>query len=185
MKNQILDEPIRDSFFDYLEKGEKVLWEGKPVINYNFTIVVIWFILFLSPSYVSIYQSSKTWLSLSMFLILIVFPFIYANFKQKRKQREVKYAITQNRIFFKQKVNKKIQINSISFEHIPRVYLNNNTSLNTGDISFLLKKPAKGKFHTYHIDNNQALELPTFQQVENPKTIIKLLQQQIKKSNSS
>lgn len=186
MKKEILDEPMRDAIFDYLQQGETILWEGKPIHNYSFTIIATWLLLFLSFLSISIYQNSKSWLAVTMFLILIILPFAYANFKQIKKQREVKYVITQNRVFFKQKINGKIQINSIPFEYIPRVYLNNNDlSLNTGDISFLLKKPAKGKFKTYQSYNNQPHELPTFENIENPKEVIKLLQQLIKAANNT
>lgn len=186
MRKETLDELIRDSFSDYLVKGEKILWEGKPIQDYSYTIISTWFLLFFSLFSISIYQSSKSWLSLSMFLILIVLPFVYTNFKQIKKQRKVMYAITQQRVFFRQQIDQKIQINSISFEHIPRVYLNNYDGFSKkGDISFLLKKPAKGKFWTYTIDNNHPHELPTFEHVKNPKEIIQLLQQQIKNVNTS
>lgn len=49
MKNEILDEPIRDSFSDYLEKGETILWKGEPDIkrkNYGISIegIVFYFL---------------------------------------------------------------------------------------------------------------------------------------------
>ena len=36
MKNQILDEPIRDSFSDYLDKGETILWSENPRLNISY-----------------------------------------------------------------------------------------------------------------------------------------------------
>ena len=33
MKNLIIDTPFRDSFSDYLVKGETILWEGQPSLK--------------------------------------------------------------------------------------------------------------------------------------------------------
>ncbi len=186
MKKEILDEPIRDSFFDFLEQGEKVLWEGEPVKDYTYLFISYVFVSFLILLGLVIYSSSKSWFALILFMTFIIVPFVYTNFKQLKRKNEVRYAITQHRVFFRQKINREIQIDSISFKHIPRVYLNNNDDYSkTGNISFLLKKPAKGKFWTYTIDNNHPHELPTFEHVKNPKEIIQLLQQQIKNANTS
>ena len=51
MKNQTLDAPIRDSFFDFLEKGEKILWQGEPDLkqtNYSSSIEVMILVFFLN-----------------------------------------------------------------------------------------------------------------------------------------
>ncbi len=106
-------------------------------------------------------------------------------FQKHKKTNTIKYAITQDRVFFRQFIGQETQINSILIEYIPRVYLNNyDHHSKKGDISFLLKKPAKGKFITYRFDNNQPHELPTFQQVENAKEIMQIIQQQIRKHHS-
>ena len=39
MKKEILDAPFRDSFSDFLEKGESVLWRGQPKQNSLFSWV--------------------------------------------------------------------------------------------------------------------------------------------------
>ena len=66
MKKEILDEPIRDSFFDFLEQGEKVLWEGEPVKDYTYLFISYVFVSFLILLGLVIYSSSKSWTTLSI-----------------------------------------------------------------------------------------------------------------------
>ena len=127
MKNLILDSPFKDSFSDYMVKGESIIWEGQPVsINYLgnddtsddyethrlITMLFIGIILFLS-------WINGPFLIILVFAMLFFFAIVLPKLNRKNK-RNFTYAITQNQILFqfKEKWSRKIVLHSIPFSEI-------------------------------------------------------------------
>lgn len=127
MKNLILDRPFKDSFSDYMIKGESIIWEGQPTsLNHLgnddtsddyethrlITILFIGIILFLS-------WIDGPFLIISAFSMLFFFSIILPKLIRKNK-RNFNYAITQNQILFqfKKKWSHNLVLHAIPFSEI-------------------------------------------------------------------
>ena len=128
MKNQILDLPFRDSFSDFLEKGEKILWQASaekkefsiaPTIPKKKKFTIKSFVLdffFLVIIYASFFYIEKFSEGLS---ILLAFPIMLIIMLIVRlRSTPIKYAITTDRILFKSINSREIKINEIPFSEI-------------------------------------------------------------------
>jgi len=71
MKNKILDEPIHNYFFDFSEKGEKILWEDhikeQPLFSIIEMITVVFFLFLLF----SLFNLFLSFLSLYLYLVFL------------------------------------------------------------------------------------------------------------------
>jgi hypothetical protein len=70
MKNEILDEPIHNSFFDFSEKGEKILWEDHIKEQPLFSIIEMIPVVFLFLLF-SLFNLFLSFLSLYLYLVFL------------------------------------------------------------------------------------------------------------------
>ena len=115
MKKLILDTPFRDSFPDFLEKGETIVWEGKPSLksdsafssdpedynNYDRHAMVAVFIIGLIFLLTAEDTPYVAWFS---FIVLTFLAVILPAWMRKIK-KNYSYAITQKQIIFQFKKN--------------------------------------------------------------------------------
>lgn len=141
MGNSIIDTPFHDSFFDYLSKGETILWEGQPSLksassfdsdpddsnNYSrfaiittFSIGFIILCLIKGTPYIS-------W----FFYIVLIFNIIIIPIWMMNKKKNCTYAITQNQVLFQFKKGWK---NTTVFHTIPFSEIKNIIVVQTYDI---------------------------------------------------
>lgn len=189
MKNEILDEPIEDSFSKYLEKEEILIWEDRS--NKEFLIstiqiipIIIYLVILLLAIHSSVQSFSMGFFLFSTFALLILFSTLLPKFKQIKKQRRTKYALTSKRIILQHYTLDQLIIDSIPLEDIARVSVEtNHFNFRIGDIFLLIKNNKKGMIITYHPLIEKPNPLPTIWQINNPKEVLKLINEQLKKIN--
>jgi hypothetical protein len=133
MKNEILDTPFRDSFADYLIKGETIVWEGQPssINNFGnddeasddydnhrlFTMFIIGIGIFT-------YLTKIPWLVFILFLTLFFLAIILPKWNRQNK-RNFSYAITEKQILFqiKEKWKRHPVVYSIPFSKIKHIII--------------------------------------------------------------
>jgi len=141
MKDLIIDTPFRDSFSDFLEKGETIEWEGQPSWKTghqydatpdsydNHVQITIWSLLIIIVTAMILNGTSPLIIIcvLIAFIILKVLPYLLLV-----KKRNFKYAITQKQIFieFKKNLIGKKEIHAIPFSEIKDVILVKTYDLN-------------------------------------------------------
>lgn len=185
MKNEILDEPIQYSFFDYLEKGEKILWEDQTQKEVLISIFEIIPIVFFSSILFSFRSFSMGFFLISTFSLLIIFSILYPKSKRIKRQRETKYALTPKRIILQQYIFDGLIVDQIPLEYIARVSIEtNHFNFRIGDIFLLIKDDKKGLVKTYHPLIEQPNPVPTIWQINNPKEVLKLINEQLKEINA-
>lgn len=134
MKNQVLDTPFRDSFPDFLEKGETLLWEGQPSNkslqkmepepnNYSDHSQNTFWVFYTILIIVLIYNGGSIGAIVAMILIGIfskVIPFLFSVNKNNYK-----YAITPKQVLFEIKKNYigKKKIHTIPLTEIKDIIL--------------------------------------------------------------
>lgn len=134
MQKQVLDTPFRDSFADYLVKGETIMWKGQPSWktghqydatpdNYgNHIQVTIWSLLIIVVTAMILNGTSPLIIIcvIITFIILKVLPYLLL-----LKKRNFKYAITQKQIFveFKKNLIGRKEIHAIPLSEIKNVIL--------------------------------------------------------------
>lgn len=115
MKNKILDTPFRDSFSDYLAKGETIEWEGQPSLksdsafdsdpedynNYDRHAMVA---LFFIGLFLLFLAEDIPYLGWFFFIVLTLFVAVIPAWMRKVK-KNYSYAITQKQIIFQFKKN--------------------------------------------------------------------------------
>ncbi|MFK7774088.1 MAG: hypothetical protein AB8F94_18190, partial [Saprospiraceae bacterium] len=126
MKKLILDAPFRDTFADYLVKGETIVWEGQPSLksssNFDsnsddsndysrFAIITTFIIGFIILCLIK----GTPYISWFFYLVLI-FNIIIIPIWLMNKKKSYHYAITQNQILFQFKKDWK---NKKAFQTIP------------------------------------------------------------------
>jgi len=127
MEHEILDTPFNDSFNDFLEKGETIIWTGKPQGSYSldrFEITILVFLLFLL--FFSWTSSKDTFI----FIIAIIVFFSWLIFTSKRKdiheEQNTVYALTQKRIFYEFKNKNTSKVFFIPIKNIKAVRVTQN-----------------------------------------------------------
>jgi hypothetical protein len=133
MKNEILDTPFRDSFADYLIKGETIVWEGQPssINNFGnddeasddydnhrlFTMFIIGIGIFT-------YLTKIPWLVFILFLTLFFLTIIVPKWNRQNR-RNFSYAITEKQILFqmKERWRRNYVVHSIPFSEIKEILI--------------------------------------------------------------
>lgn len=192
MKNQILDDPIRDSFADFLEKGETILWRGNPQLNNSiFDIIVndilkhlfgvILILFFLTIYFMELLGMFGGFVIFSIFLIIQHFWVVFKN----KKKKQTLYAISQKRIFFSFTEQKETIIHTIEFQELNNFIINQDKINNKSRTFFLsAKNPKSILFTTYNFKNNDRRHQPTLELIEDHQAVSKLLEEGIKNVNT-
>ncbi len=134
MKKLILDTPFCDSFSDFLEKGETIVWEGQPSwksgYQYdatpdeygNYMQFTFWSIVIIVIAAMILNGTSTLIIACSIVAIIIfkILPSLMLSNK-----RNFKYAITQKQVFieFKKNIIGKQEIHSIPLSEIKDILL--------------------------------------------------------------
>jgi len=190
MKNQILDTPFRDSFSDFLEKGEEILWEHSPKksmyairsVKSKFYSNATIFKLLLGALLIGIFAYSiKT--SVYWFNILFlpcIFIFTWINQKINFISNYSKYAITSKKILFKAS-SKKVTVYQIPLSKIKNCLIGEQDG-SKGTIFIVVKNPEEISFDTFFISSSGNIEkrhCPTLENIQHPEKIANLIRQGI------
>jgi len=191
MKNLILDELIPDSFSDYLEKGETIVWQAsadkkeysiaptKPerekVTVKNFSLDIL-FLIFFFVSFYFIENLSNGEFYLLAFSLMFLFILI-----ERIRSKPIKYAITTHRVLFKSIISRKVRMYEIPLSEINQCIIveNNNQK---GTIFLAIKNPDTIDFDT--LRNGEKRHQPTLENIENPEAVAELIREGIKNVNT-
>lgn len=181
MKNQILDELTRDSFSDFLEKGETILWEGQPEKNkLTFIHEIILFLITNFISFVTTVISTQKYTIGIMILIIIFTVMVISRIKRIQRMKTTYYAITQKRIFFQFYHKKQKTIHQIHFSNVKNIFLDV-----TPEVIYIgIKTPSQINFSTYNF--NLILEKrhqPTLELIKDIEQVAQLIRQGIQQNN--
>lgn len=187
MKNEILDEPIRDTFSDYLQQGETIVWEGQPRQNNPFTggfgvgvfIFCFYFLL--------MHDAFKPF-TIPIIISILVGHIVFTVYKNKKKGK-TKYAISQKSVFFQIRSLGKTEIHTIPFEDLNNVIVTENDfylsfKKGIGVIHLGHKNPAQLNFTTYDFDITERRHQPTLELIEDVNKIAELIRQGIRNVNT-
>jgi len=197
MKKEILDEPFADSFSDFLEKGETIIWTDNAQ-SPDFAVVPIgqkfWN---LNPG-----QGVKVFLYVCLTILCFYFLTLFAPyivgiifilgitilFFRKRNtfhKAVAEYAITSKRILFKSNISKKREILQIPFLEIKNCLVVNGEN-KRGTIFLVVKRPKLIPFDTYALNDDGAIERrhqPTLENLKDIDQVAQLIRQQIQQNN--
>lgn len=181
MKKQILDEQIRDSFFDYLDKGETILWRGHPEkSNLTFIHEIILFLVTNFISLVTTIVSTQKYTIGIVILLIISTVMVISRIKRIKRMKATNYAITQKRIFFQFYHKKQRTIHQIHFSNVKNILLDV-----TPDVIYIgTKNPSQINFDTYNF--NLILEKrhqPTLELIKDIEQVAQLIRQGIQQNN--
>ena len=198
MKKLILDTPFRDSFEDFLEKGEKIVWRGasekggnsvvpveieKPNPTAQMLLSVLVFIYFSGLLYFDfIYEKEITfWV---MVLVRSVLTFIYVLWNHLFSKPS-EYAITNRRVFFKSHHNRKEKIFEIPFLEIINCVVVENEN-EDGTIFLGVRNPAAIPFDTFAVGKSEREKRtqPTLENIEAPQQVAQLIRERIRKNKT-
>jgi hypothetical protein len=166
MKNQTLDAPIRDSFFDFLEKGEKILWQGETDLkqtSYSPSIEVMILVFFLN------------------IVISLIQKIINIG-----KNKKTEYAITSKRILFRLAHWKKNKIHDIPFSEIKNLLIVRDEKNRIATIFLVVKNPTQINFDTFEILDKRKSEKrhqPTLENIKDIDKVTQLIRQGIQQNN--
>lgn len=193
MKKLILDTPFRDSFSDFLDKGETILWQENPRLNISYfnhilkepieqlliAIVIVLFLTFYLMEFIGPLGG------IIIFLTYVIIEHFWVNFRNIKNKKTL-YAITQKRIFFSFKTLNKATIHSINFIDIKNFQINHDKYDKKSNTVFLsLKNPTSISFTTYNLKNGEGRHQPTLELIKDAKTVSNLLLNGIKNANTS
>ncbi len=199
MKKLILDTPFRDSFSDFLEKGETIAWEDSAIdpkyaitpikksrfqFNRNEIIIFILAAILLGGYIIfhdQLAKSGTTFLVIAAILLLNVF------YKKHHKNDVAEFAISTKRILIKSNHSKKRIIYEIPFSQLNNCIVVEKES-GRGTIFLALKNPEETQFETFTIKDNGEIEKrhqPTLENIEDPQAVAKLIREGIRKVKNS
>lgn len=167
MKNQILDEPIRDSFSDFLEKGETILWQGEPSLKAT---------NFGPTSIEGIIAAFFYNIALSLIQKIMAIG----------KNKKTTYAITSKRILFRLAHWKKNKTHDIPFSKIKNLLIVRDETNAIATIFLVIKNPTEINFDTFEILDNRKSERrhqPTLENIKDFDEVAKLIRQDIQQNN--
>lgn len=109
MNEQILDTPFKDSFFDFLEKGETIIWQEQPSLNTAFhggfnagpsdyDNHFFWAVSILGTAYLIFI--TKVLVIAIVFLSGLLFFGKLLPMWERRQKNSIEYAITQKQLLF-------------------------------------------------------------------------------------
>ncbi|HFC00199.1 MAG TPA: hypothetical protein ENJ53_05290 [Phaeodactylibacter sp.] len=188
MKNEILDTPFRDTFSDFLEKGEKILWENQPVklplkgqMIFIFLFVFMFLLIFVFMAASSRSASFFSTILVLCIIVILGIVGIYPMYRQFLRQKEVRYAITKRQILFRQKTKKGVEVYSIPIKDIENISVEKNFYKSPiGDISFTMKETKELSFKMNDLASGAPLTYPKIQQVAEVVDVSKLIQKILK-----
>ena len=213
MKEPILDTPFRDSAFDFLEKGETIIWRGQPTFMdnryldsdkqsswYALFLVVTTFILFIKQ--------------ISIILIVAYFVLMcsikVATFWIPKNKRNINYAITQKQIIFQFKKNwfgknnfhviplseikdiivvMKYDLDKMEKKHakiyeaIPQFY-QTEVAKKIGTIFLVPKYPQLVNFETIDLSSKEKRHQPTLELIEDANAVAEIIREKIRIRNT-
>lgn len=169
MKKLILDTPFRDSFSDFLDKGETILWQGQSELKKD------------------LYQFDLGDGGIIFHLVYykIISPII-REIIHIGKNKNTGYAITSKRILFRLGHWKKNRIQDIPFSKIKNLLITQDEKNAIGTIFLILKNPTAANFDTFEIINYKKSEKRHQITLENLKQVDKvaeLIRQGIQQNN--
>ena len=195
MKKEILDTPFQDSFSDFLEKGERIVWRNEvPILprflyrinedgneKIDFFEVMKWggtvvFVLY------HIINESVPYKWIVLFCLVVIIVTIISQ-RTERHQTEIlpEYMITQKRVLFRLLEAPGKEIYEIPFSQIRNCIVVKNEWSEKGVIFFAVKNPETISFDTYGGDGIRSQ--PTFEDIENPDEVAQLIRQGIQNAN--
>ena len=208
MKKEILDIPFRDSFADFLKKGETILWRasaeksGYSIIPTNtdtepkkkqsvikvFFLDILFELLFSIAGYIFLviiiiilspfFEEIIFWISIPIIFFAI---FIFT----RLRKRPVEYAITNQKILFKSIQSKKVKIYEIPFSEINDCVVVKNKN-KRGTIFLVVKNPEAILFDTFTIlDTKETVKQhqPTLENLTQVDKVAQLIRQGIQQNN--
>ncbi len=204
MKNQILDELTRDSFSDFLEKGEKILWQAsakkpgysiipinndtKPkkeqsilmsiISNILFEIVGAMFLALVFFILSPFLDEGAFW---GLGLLILLFAFFY----NRLKNSPTKYAITNKKVLFKSTQSRKVKFYEIPFSEINDCVVVENKN-KRGTIFLAMKNPESIPFDSFTILDTKEIvkqHQPTLENIEDFDKVAQLIRQGIQQHN--
>lgn len=197
MKYEILDENIVDELHNQLNKGERIIWEGKPQRSFDFSLsrgdaaVNAWIQritnllmigLFLFPFLISIYLALELEIQPKVFIsIFIVIAFIPEILKILQRKK-TKYIISNQRIIFKLWKNGGSNIYSIPFSEMKGVVVARETEKD-GVIHLAVKNPHRLKFDTFNLSSGERRHHPTLEMIENVEQVASFIRQGIQEND--
>jgi len=118
MKNEILDDIFNDKLRNQLEKGEVVIWEGKPQFNnYNRLTIGGFFFAFMGINlFKSVLEAQHrmTWIIVIILIGLLIQIFL--------RQKKTRYLITNSRIIFQLPTEMgRINIQSLPLNQLEKI----------------------------------------------------------------
>lgn len=197
MNNQILDTPFRDSFSDFLEKGETIVWEGSPtdpeyaivpvkkgLIDFNRNQIIMWILatIFIM-TYIFFYDELIA--TGASFLIIGLVLLLGALNKKHHKRDFAEYAISTKRVLFKSNHAKQKMYFDLPFDQLTNCIVVEKEP-GRGTIFLALKNPTAIAFETFTVKDNGEVEKrhqPTLENIENPQAIAKLIREGIQRTN--
>lgn len=214
MKKLILDTPFRDSFADYLAKGETIMWEGQPkfiAIQYsNFDERSSWYALIIVVTTIILFIN-QTSIILTFAYFILMCSISVASFWIPKNKRNINYAITKKQIIFQFKknwfgknnfhaiplseINDVIVVMKYDIEKIEKQYaevyeatpefFQTEEARNIGTIFLAPKQPHLINFETIDLSNKEKRHQPTLELIEDAIAVAKIIREGIRKSNLS
>ncbi len=199
MKKLILDTPFRDSFSDFLEKGETIVWEDSAIepkyavvpvkrnrfdFNRNEILIIILAAILLGI-YIVFYEALAS--SRASFLVIAALLLLNIFYKQHYKNDVAEFAVSTKRILIKSNHSKNREIFEVPFSQLNNCIVEEKKS-GRGTIFLAFKNPDKITFETFTIRDNNEIEKrhqPTLENIEKPQAVAKLIREGIRESNLS
>lgn len=194
MKKEILDTPFHDSFSDFLEKGETIIWTDSaidlkyvvaPIRSHSFQFTRNEQIIILLSSLLPIvYFFFHEELSKSkiIFAPLIIFGIAISFLRKKYNINDaVEFAISPKRILIKSNHSKNRVIYEIPFSQINNCIVEEKKS-GKGSIFLELKNLEKIPFEIYTFKDNGEIgkpHQPTLENIDDPQAVAKLIREGI------
>ncbi|MBL4651171.1 MAG: PH domain-containing protein [Aureispira sp.] len=187
MKIKLENKPLIDEYIVALTTVERILWQekmGRPpkyLENYNpgCFFETLFLVLFLIISY----QISNGGIFFTLFCLSAPSSLFLIHYYQKEKETKLdiarshtQYLITNKRIIFMVYQNETINIQSIPYDEIKRVYSSKLLGENA-NIYLLLHKPAN--FQTFKYWSQKPHEKIVMVQVEEHQNALNLIQEHI------
>ena len=197
MKKEILDTPFRDSFSDFLEKGETIVWQGSaidpkyavaPIYKNYFNlnrreIIIMILAITLLGVYIFFYDVLKS-PELS-FLVLVAFLLLNVFYTKYYRNDVAEFALTSKRILIKSNHSKYRVIYDIPFSQLNNCIVEEKKS-GRGTIFLALKNPKEIPFETFTIKDNGEIEKrhqPTLENIKDIDEVTQLIRKGIQQNN--
>jgi len=193
MKNEILDTPFLDTFEDFLDKDEKILWtgftaenvdsiyirnkDGSYSLNYgklflkilDFGMEFLTAVLIIgTPIAFYIFVEPATWKMYVPIIILFLLNFFFHYFIKNRRNNE--YAITSKRILFQFARLPKNEIHQVLFSELKDCIVTLDKD-HYGVIFLAAKNPQNLPDQLFEMDRHS----PTLERIENPEEVAKII----------